>query len=184
MRGVVDDRGRCPFWEGLGRHFFDIDFPKADTLSMRNKRFIAELMPTHPIYIVLLPQEAQAVIGKVHRDTEPALRMLQEEGFQPSGMIDIFDGGPVIACARDRIRTVRESRRAQVVAVGAEAAGPPTHVVSGTERDFRACLGSLDRDATGGVLLPGQVAEALRVAEGDVVRYAPLRPSSPQEEAG
>ena len=48
MRGVSEE-GRSPFWEALGRHFFDIDFPKADYLSMLDKKFIAELMPSHPI---------------------------------------------------------------------------------------------------------------------------------------
>src|SRR6202012_5011720 len=79
MRGVVDDQGHSPFWEAVGRHFFDIDFPTADYLSMVNKRFIADLMPKHPIYITLLPREAQAVIGKVHDQTEPAMAMLQQE---------------------------------------------------------------------------------------------------------
>src|SRR5829696_8723289 len=76
MRGVVDATGHSPFWEAVGRHFFDIDYPKADHLSMVNKRFIADLMPKHPIYIPLLPPEAQAVIGHVHEQTRPALRLL------------------------------------------------------------------------------------------------------------
>src|SRR5207302_321780 len=81
MRGVVDEKGGSPLWDHLGRHFFDIDYPTADYLSMVNKRFIADLMPKHPIYIPLLPKDAQAVIGKVHEQTEPALRMLEAEGF-------------------------------------------------------------------------------------------------------
>ncbi|MFH0822318.1 MAG: arginine N-succinyltransferase, partial [Pseudomonadota bacterium] len=58
MRGVVDLEGRSPFWEALGRHFFDMDFPKADYLSVKDKRFIADLMPKCPIYISLLPEAA------------------------------------------------------------------------------------------------------------------------------
>jgi len=30
MRGVIDDNGHSPFWEGLGRHFFSMDFTTAD----------------------------------------------------------------------------------------------------------------------------------------------------------
>jgi arginine N-succinyltransferase len=63
MRGVVDVQGRSSFWEALGRRIFDIDFPKADYLSMKNKKFIADLMPKHPIYTMLLPEEAQSSLG-------------------------------------------------------------------------------------------------------------------------
>ena len=58
MRGVSDDQGRSPFWNAIGRHFFDIDFRRADYLSIVNKRFIADLMPDHPIYIPLLPRKS------------------------------------------------------------------------------------------------------------------------------
>jgi len=66
---VVDDRAFA-FVEALGRHFFDIDYPTADYLSMVNKRFIADLMPKHPIYIHCC-RRGQTVIGKVHEATEP-----------------------------------------------------------------------------------------------------------------
>ncbi|MGL4996198.1 MAG: arginine N-succinyltransferase, partial [Deefgea sp.] len=49
MRGVSDEAGQSPFWESLGRHFFTMDFAKADFLSyVGSKSFIAELMPKHP----------------------------------------------------------------------------------------------------------------------------------------
>ena len=60
LRGVVSAEGVSPFWEAVGRHFFGMDFPDADYLSMRDKRFIAELMPRHPLYVPLLPAAAQA----------------------------------------------------------------------------------------------------------------------------
>lgn len=41
MRGVVDDQCRSPFWEALGRHFFEMDYCKADLLSVMEKKFIA-----------------------------------------------------------------------------------------------------------------------------------------------
>ena len=71
MRGSIDPEGCSPFWDAIGRHFFAVDFCKADYLSMVNKKFIADLMPSHPIYIPLLPKEAQAVVGQVHPQTAP-----------------------------------------------------------------------------------------------------------------
>ena len=63
MRGVVSSDGIAPLWVALGSHFFQIDYPKAETLTSRSKKFIADLMPRHPIYIPLLPEDAQAVIA-------------------------------------------------------------------------------------------------------------------------
>lgn len=55
IRGVIDENDNSPFWDAIGRHFFGIDFKQADYLSVVNKKFIAELMPDHPIYITMLP---------------------------------------------------------------------------------------------------------------------------------
>lgn len=51
LRGVIDAEGHSPFWDAVGRHFFQVDFPIADILSSEDKQFIAELMPAHPIYV-------------------------------------------------------------------------------------------------------------------------------------
>ena len=110
MRGVIDENGRSPLWRGLGIHFFDLPFGEADDIFGRgNKQFIAELMPQHPVYIDLLPETAQAVIGQVHERTRPALRMLESEGLRYEGYVDIFDGGPTVAAPVDALRTVAES---------------------------------------------------------------------------
>ncbi len=63
LRGESDEKGKSPFWEGFGRHFFSMDFTKADFLSgTGNKSFIAELMPRHPVYINLLSKKAHFTI--------------------------------------------------------------------------------------------------------------------------
>jgi len=110
LRGSADELGCSPFWDSLGRHFFKMDFSHADHLSgLGNKSFIAELMPRQPLYTCLLTEQAQAVIGQPHPNTEPALKILREEGFVHKGYIDIFDGGPVIEASIPNIRTVRDS---------------------------------------------------------------------------
>ena len=82
MRGIVGKDGKSPLWAAIGSHFFQIDFPKAETLTSQSKKFIADLMPKHPIYIPLLPEDAQKVIGEVHENTLPALKVLEKEGFE------------------------------------------------------------------------------------------------------
>jgi arginine N-succinyltransferase len=177
LRGMVDDEGHSPFWDALGRHFFEVDFPTADYLSMVNKKFIADLMPTHPIYIPLLPAEAQAAIGQVHPQTQPALRMLETEGFRYSGMVDIFDAGPSVRCDRDRIRAIRQSMRASVEQISREPVEGESFVICNVEGEFRACRGTVTV-SDGRVWLAADVAEVLRVKAGDVVRLVSAQPKT------
>ena len=177
MRGVIDDDGRSPFWEALGRHFFDMDFPTADYLSIEDKRFIADLMPTHPIYIPLLPREAQAVIGKVHPNTEPAIHLLRTEGFEDCGLVDIFEAGPVVTCQRDSIRTVRESRVLRVGGVQDEEMGAADPVYIACRADeFRAAKGRV-RIEGDEIFMGACLARGLEVGAGDTVRAAPMYPA-------
>jgi len=174
IRGVVDAAGRSPFWDALGRHFFEVDFPRADYLSILNKRFIADLMPRHPIYLCLLPDAARRVIGVPHAQSVAAMRMLEQEGFRYADRIDIFDAGPVVTCPLSEIRTVQESRRATVTRITAGSASAGDLLISNTRRHFRACLGSLTIEGDG-VGLSNAYATALDVRVGDAVRYAPVR---------
>ncbi|MEW6443158.1 MAG: arginine N-succinyltransferase [bacterium] len=179
MRGVVDEKGRSPFWEALGRHFFDIDYPKADYLSMKNKTFIADLMPRHPIYVNLLPEEAQAVVGKVHEQTRPALKLLQDEGFAVTDLVDIFEAGPVVRCRRERIRTVRASRRAVVSEIAEQTddarGGATEHLICNSSLCCLAAIGRLRELPDRTVGIDGRTAYRLKVAGGDWIRHAPLR---------
>ena len=183
MRGVVDDQGHSPLWEDLGRHFFDIDYPTADYLSMVNKRFIADLMPKHPIYIPLLLEEAQAVIGKVHEHTEPAMKMLEDEGFSRCGLVDIFEGGPVVKCALNDIRSVRQSVLANISEIVDTPIDSEQYIISNGRQDFRACLGPLQMIPGGTVRIGIQQAMALRLRVGDAVRFVTPRPVNVKEES-
>src|SRR5581483_9284399 len=173
MRGVSNEQGRSPFWEGLGRHFFSIEYGEAEHIvGAGNKAIIAELMPHHPIYTSLLPQEAQDVIGKVHPQTAPALRLLEQEGFRYQGYIDIFDGGPTVEAPLADIRSVRRSR--ELTARIGTPQGGSTHLVSNTELEgFRCALAELS-PATDSVVLEAGLAAALNLESGDPVRVAAL----------
>ncbi|WP_207060877.1 arginine N-succinyltransferase [Motiliproteus sp. SC1-56] len=175
MRGVSDERGRNPFWEGLGRHFFTMEFSKADFLTgIGNKAFIAELMPKHSIYIHLLPPDAQAVIGEVHAHTRPARRMLEDEGFHFEGYVDIFDGGPTLVCRTADVRSIRHSRLLTSAAL--RRASPTVHcLVSNTHLEgFRCILAPVALEAER-VLLTAEQTDALELTAGAPVRVVPLQ---------
>jgi len=171
MRGVSDEQGRSPFWEGLGRHFFSVDYAHAEHIvGTGNKAFIAELMPPHPIYTVLLPEAARAVMGQVHPQTAPALHLLEQEGFRYQGYIDIFDGGPSVEAPLEEIRSIR---RAQVltVFVGKPAAGAPC-LIANTELGNYRCAYAEYAIKNGHITLPAELARALEVDGGDEVRVS------------
>lgn len=177
FRGFIDAAGKSPFWEAVGRHFFEFDFYQADLLcGLGQKEFIADLMPRHPIYVPLLPAEVQAAIGRVHPETEPALALLLGEGFQRTDEVDIFDAGPQLRAAVGEIRTIRHARQAGVRATTASApAGAPDRLVANGKLEFRAALGPVQEHDDGGVSLDPALAAALGVAAGDQVWFTPLR---------
>ena len=116
LRGQVSDSGASPFWDGLGRKFFRMDFHEADKISAeKDNQFILDLMPKHPIYVGLLPDAAKEVIGETHKDGAGAKRYLEAEGFRYDGVIDIFDAGPCLKAPLSDLRTIRDSRRLEVV---------------------------------------------------------------------
>jgi arginine N-succinyltransferase len=170
FRGVLDDQGHSPFWDSLGFHFFGIGFAEADRLSVINKKFIAELMPKHPIYIPLLPESARQVIGKPHPESERAVTNLQAEGFRFADMVDIFDAGPVYSCPRHEIRTVKLSRKATIATVSDQPIDSPNYMISTTTPDFRATRTTLKENPEG-LTIPSSTAWALNLRPGEAVRF-------------
>jgi len=180
MRGVSDAKGRSPFWAWLEENFFSIDFPTADYLTgTGNKVFIAELMPKYPIYVSLLSKEAQAVINQVHKDTEPAIRLLESEGFCRSDYVDIFDGGPTIVAQKQHIKSIKQSTRLQVkIADDPSITGEDSssmqqkYILCNSKiQDFRAIQAPIticDNDRY--AIIPQHLAEHLLVKNGEWLR--------------
>jgi arginine N-succinyltransferase len=180
MRGWIDEDGESPFWNALGRHFFDVDLPTADYLSMKDKRVIAELMPEHPIYIPLLPEQAQEVLGQVHRHTKPALNLLQKEGFEFAGMVDIFEAGPLIGSPISRLRIIRDQQK-RPIRVSDGSPDAPRHLIANHPEDlmdFRVVAAALDVREDHAVV-PTAVAESLELEEKDPIHHTPLHPPDP-----
>lgn len=175
MRGVSNDNGESPFWSWLEKHFFNMDFNQADYLTgIGEKAFVAELMPTFPLYVKMLEPEAQAVIGKVHENTRPALRMLENEGFRFRGYVDIFDAGPTVEVEVANIKSVRDSRRMKVRIDTVDSAKATRYIVCNTRvSDFRAGQAHVEIiDDT--IIMSPETAQALRLSEGDAARCVAL----------
>jgi arginine N-succinyltransferase len=170
LRGVVDAEGRSPFWEAVGRHFFQMDFAEADRLSAAtDNQFILDLMPKYPIYVDVLPKDARAVIGECHPQGRGALALLQWEGFAFDRVVDVFDGGPLVSCPRDSIRTFREARRLPcMIAESPDEAAKPALIANPAVNEFAAVSG-LAHAFADHVRIDPASAQALGVRSGQEV---------------
>ncbi len=175
LRGYVNAHGLRPFWEALGRHFFDMPFDEADRYnSLYGNQFIADLMPTYPFYVQLLPHEAQAVIGRPHDNSVPAYKLLQAEGFRYHGYVDIFDAGPTVESDIDQLKAVRDRETAALVDVAQAPDGiTPMLIATGVGRDYRATVARIWRQGYGVCIEPA-AAMALDVEPGEELAYAPF----------
>lgn len=176
MRGISDEKGQSPFWQWLEEHFFSMDFPTADYLTgIGQKQFIAELMPKYPIYVSLLSKQAQAVIGKVHEKTKPALQMLEQEGFMCRGYVDIFDAGPTVEANLKHIRTAQMSCNMPIQVNDRLAVQGREYFTINTKiAGFRGVCTRLNIDDDRDIAYISQAAaDALMLTDGEHIRFAP-----------
>ena len=174
MRGYLLEDGTSPFYEGLGRHFFKMDFNHVDGLTAIGKKsFIAELMPRQPLYVDYLPESAREVIGQVHRSTLPARKLLEQEGMHYEGYVDIFDAGTVLQGRVKELRSVRDSVL-RVAYEGRPEGETECLLVSNTKLDdFRMVLAHAPVEGAQ-VCLSAQELALLHVQAGDPVRTLTL----------
>lgn len=175
MRGVSDEEGNSPFWNWLQKHFFGMEFSYADYLTgIGDKAFIFELMPRHPVYISLLDKAAQSVVGEVHDNTLPALKLLKSEGFRFKGYVDIFDAGPTVEAEVSQLKTVRTSFLAKVKIGKVEDETADTVLMCNRELESFRALQTLATLKDDEVIVDVVTAKALQVNENDSVRVAPF----------
>lgn len=186
--GVSDDSGRSPFWDAVGRRFFDMDYPQAETLTGgRSKAYIAELMPQAPIYVPLLPEAAQVAIGQLHPVAELPFSILLDEGFDAETYLDIFDGGPTVEARFELLRSVRQMRRLRIAGLIAPTPSLPGNdapwrlLAHGTAAEFRATLGPAHRSGPGAINVAPVIGETLQCKAGDTV-YAVSLDGPPDSE--
>ena len=175
LRGVIDEAGGSPFWDGVAGRFFGMSFQEADEFNAKfGNQFIADLMPKHPVYIAMLSEAARHVIGLPHPSGRAAMRMLEDEGFAWENYVDIFDGGPTMTARTDQIKSIREAKDSPILEIsdklGDHIGGEKMLVSSGRMENFKTAYGWVDmRD--GGIAMNDVCANALDVTVGDSVTH-------------
>ena len=172
LRGVHDERGGSPFWDGVAGRFFGMTFQEADYFNAINgNQFIADLMPKHPVYVAMLSESARSAIGVPHPSGRAAMRMLEEEGFRYEGYVDIFDGGPTMIAQTDGVKSIAAAKPATVTGIDCSK-GQKVLLAAGRLAGFHACYGACD-PVDGGIALDPEAAGLLGVGVGDEVWTVP-----------
>ena len=178
LAGRLDAGGQSAFWNALGRKFFKMDFLDAERVigGARNRTLIVELMPHYPVYVPLLPGDAQAAMGQIHPSGQLAFNLLTQEGFEADEYIDIFDGGPILQAHKGALRSFSGSQVRRVETAGPAVANRETpealvnYAVASTEQHFRAVTVACPPAETSQVVcLPREAQQALGVTQGDNV---------------
>ncbi|HEY9104380.1 arginine N-succinyltransferase [Chitinimonas sp.] len=173
--GLCDELGHCPFWDAVGRRFFNMDYPQIEQLCEgRSKSFIADLMPHSPVYVPLLPEAAQWSLGQLHPDAELPFSILLDEGFEAETYLDIFDGGPIVESRLPLIKTIRNGWHGPLQTAADTPAGSPYLIVKPGLEDFRATIAPATLGSEG-LSVPETVASLLQTQAGATVRAAPLK---------
>lgn len=169
LRGVIDERGGSPFWDGVAGRFFGMGFQEADNFNALNgNQFIADLMPKHPVYIAMLNDVARGVIGVPHPSGRAAMRMLENEGLRYEGYVDIFDGGPTMSAPTDDVKSIKESEERPVSSTTLDE-GDRTIIATGKLSTFQACYGARTLNDDGSISIDPKAAKILDVKPGDIV---------------
>ncbi|WP_417609607.1 arginine N-succinyltransferase [Parasphingorhabdus sp.] len=167
LRGVIDEAGGSPFWDGLAGRFFGMSFQEADYFNaIHGNQFIADLMPKHPIYTAMLSDSARTVIGVPHTSGRAAMRMLENENFSYDGYVDIFDGGPTMIAKTDDVTSIRNAKSAVISAI--KEGATKSIIASGTLETFQATYAMVSADDDG-VMIDQQAAGNMGLSVGDTI---------------
>ena len=131
-------------------------------------------MPQYPIYVPLLPADAQLAIGQLHPVAELPFSILLDEGFEADTYIDIFDGGPTVEARLQTLRTIQNNRRLHVKPSVEKAASAIPYLIANIAADgFRATIAHAVIEGNE-ILISPEVTVSLQLSKGDIVRAAPL----------
>lgn len=169
LRGKGSDDGPPPFWDGVARHFFPMDFSEADSLTLRDKSFIDDMVPEHPIYLPLLPDPTREAVGGIHELTKPAAEILYNEGFEPTDLVDVFDAGMILSASRSDVRTIRNLDQYTVDGLVDSEKEESRGLVATFDPEFALMYSPVEISTDSACRLPEKVLRRLNLEAGDTV---------------
>ena len=117
------------------------------------------------------------MIGNVHEKTKPALKLLEKEGFEHRGYVDLFDAGPTVEAKLGNIRSIRESQVCPITI------GELEHISQHSSDTLAVCNQGVSgfratftqhahyNHAKHTLVISQEVADALNLSQGDAARF-------------
>lgn len=175
LRGVANQDDRDPpLWEALGQNLYNLSFEEADTLVAEgNDAFVRDLTPERKIRFSELTHAAIAALNQCHPEGRAALAMLKKDGFRESGIVDLFDGGPIVVAKQEDIRTIRDSRCAELTETLSRLRGRKILASNNRFANFRCTKSNIPEETS---LLPAEntLFDLLMISASDKIRYCEM----------
>lgn len=174
MRGYMESNGHSAFWDAIGRHFLNIQFDELMRQVALDPSFIQHVLPPFPICLSMLPIEVQQLAGKTHTQSQIALQRLFAEGFQYTGEIDVFDGGPKISTEVRSLKIFKAHHTARAVCCHLPTFNQETVLLANHHPQFRICMANLCVQSPETVLIEPESAKLIQISTGELVHYLPI----------
>lgn len=172
IRGVCDERGNSPFWDAVGKYFFNMDFKTADNLTMTiGKQYISDLLPRETLYYDLLPEAAQKVIGMPHVESSPAKHLLESQGLKYNNYVDIFDAGPLLNAEQQDIKIIRDSKLASIEKITEKISNGLLVMIYNGKMDALITTGFILVNPENKITIERDTAKILKLQVGDQARF-------------
>lgn len=171
LRGWCDETGRSPFYDAVWSERLGLTYEETDArLARDGAGFILPEFEGLNVPLETLGEKAQHAIGRPHDTAAGALRLLVQEGFRPSSLVDMSDGGPIVVSTLTELHSARTARPVTLADGAPALSGQTALIASSSFQEFRAYVGCVRVDAQNRIICPHSVLAQLRVSDGHTFR--------------
>jgi arginine N-succinyltransferase len=161
LRGHCNATGHSPFYDAIWLPRLGLTYQDTDVLlANEGAGFLIDRFEGLEVPLAALDVAARATVGQPHETARGALRLLCQEGFRISSLIDLSDGGPITLAQLNNLTSPKHAETVTVTPGQPGAAGALALMTSSTFDDFCGYVGQLN-PIDGHVICPGSVTERL-----------------------
>ena len=175
LRGVIDKNGISPFYDAACKPWLKMPFAEADKICARggNEELI-KMLPQAPIAIDHFSLSAVDAIGNCHDSGIAARGMLQQEGFRFEGVVDLLDGGALVAANTADLTSLRLSQLAKIN-TSTNFTKSETYLFATNQADSFRCIAGHGVIMDNTIICSSDVTNALCIQDNDIVRVSNLK---------
>ncbi|MAP93490.1 MAG: hypothetical protein CMK07_00945 [Ponticaulis sp.] len=163
LRGVCDSEGNSPFYDAVWAERLGASYDRTDRLLARHGAgYLLDGFEGLDVSLGDLQPQARETIGQPHPTSAGALRLLMQEGFSPSTLIDLSDGGPIVMAETAQLTCMQAALPVEATASGLSGTEDTAMLVMPEFPDFCAYVGPVSAPSTDLVACPELFLNTLR----------------------